>query len=69
MIYTGRLVAISDQEFLVDEAAWIPETERWAEFVATGAHREAEPYTKLVVLSRGAMLDVTEIPTAIKKQK
>lgn len=69
MIYTGRLVAANANEFLVDEAAWIPETERWADFVSTGAHKEAEPYTKPVVLSRGAMLDVTEIPSPIRKQK
>ena len=69
MIYTGRLKAISKQEFLVDEAAWIPETERWADFAATGAHKEAEPYTKPVIISRGALLDATEIPSVIRKQK
>jgi len=69
MIYTGRLKAISAQELLVDEAAWIPETERWMDFAATGAHKEAEPYTKPVVIMRGALLDVTEIPSVIRKQK
>lgn len=69
MIYTGRLKAISNQEFLIDEAAWIPETERWADFAATGAHKEAEPYTKPVIISRGALLDCTEIPSVIRKQK
>lgn len=69
MIYTGRLIGVSDQEFLIDEAAWIPETERWADFVDTGAHKEAEPYKRPVVLSRGAILDITEIPSVIRKQK
>lgn len=69
MIYTGRLKAINSTELLIDEAAWIPDTERWAEFVATGAHKEAEPYTKPVVLSRGSLLDTTEIPLVIRKQK
>lgn len=69
MIYTGRLLEASDTEFLIDQAAWIPETERWADFVKSGAHREAEPYARPVVLSRGAMLDVTEIPEPILKQK
>jgi len=69
MIYTGRLVAINSQEFLFDECAWIPDTERWADFVATGAHKEAEPYTKPVMINRGAILDVTEIPSVIRKQK
>ena len=69
MIYTGRLNSVSDNEFLITEAAWIPETERWADFADTGAHKEAEPYKRPVVLSRGAILDVTEIPTLIIKQK
>jgi len=69
MIYTGRLKAISATELLITEAAWIPETERWMDFAATGAHKEAEPYTKPVVLSRGALLDSTEIPNVITKQK
>ena len=69
MIYTGRLKAINSQELLIDSAAWIPETERWADFVATGAHKEAEPYKRPVVISRGAILDVTEIDSVITKQK
>ena len=69
MIYTGRVKATNQQEILVDEAAWIPETERWADFAATGAHKEAEPYTKPVIISRGALLDSTEIPSVIRKQK
>lgn len=69
MIYTGRLKDIGAQELLIDEAAWIPETERWMDFAATGAHKEAEPYTKPIVLMRGALLDVTEIPSVIRMQK
>lgn len=69
MIYTGRLIGVNKQEYLVDECAWIPETERWADFVSTGAHKEAEPYTKPVTISRGAMLDATELPKTITKQK
>lgn len=69
MIYTGRLLNLNEQEFLFDEVAWIPETERWKDFAETGAHKEAEPYTRPVVINRGAVLDVTEIPKTITKQK
>ena len=69
MIYTGRILKINSQEILIEEAAWIPETERWADFVANGSHKEAEPYTNSVILNRGALLDVTEIPSVIRKQK
>ncbi|MGL4335383.1 MAG: hypothetical protein ACRCST_00710 [Turicibacter sp.] len=69
MIYTGRIKAISSAEVLLEEAAWIPDSGRWADFVDTGAHNEAEPYKRPVILSRGAFLDVTEIPSVIRKQK
>lgn len=69
MIYTGRLKAINSQEFLVDEAAWIPETERWMDFVDNGAVKECEPYSKPIIINRGAILDVVEIPSVIRKQK
>lgn len=69
MIYTGRVVDINEQEILIDEAAWIAETERWKDFAETGAHKEAEPYARPVVIGRGGLLDVTEIPSVIRKQK
>lgn len=69
MIYTGKLKNFNEKEFLVSDCAWIPETERWTDFVKYCAHREAELYTQDVVLSRGAMLDVTAIPFLITEQK
>lgn len=70
MIYTGRLNAVSEQEFLVSEAAWIPDTERWMDAVTKSAFKEVEPYgDKPVVIGRGGMLDVVEIPELVRKQK
>jgi len=69
MIYVGKLIAYTNTEFLFDEVTWIPETERWADFAKTGAHREAEPYPGKVVIGRGALLDAFELPETIKKQK
>lgn len=69
MIYTGSLIDLNEQELLIDEAAWIPETDRWMEFVSECKVIECEPYTKPVVINRGAILDVTEIPSTITKQK
>jgi hypothetical protein len=70
MIYTGRLKAVSEQEFLFSDVAWIPETERWHETVATGTVRESEPYgDKDVVIGRGAILDVVSFPKLIKEAR
>ena len=69
MIYTGRLVAENESCFVLENAAWIPETDRWASFTDTGAHKEAEPYKRPVILHKSGMLDATEIPSAITVQK
>lgn len=70
MIYTGRLLKVNDKEFLIGEAAWIPDTERWMDAVTKSAFKEVEPYgDKNVMLSRGALLDVVEIPELVRKQK
>ena len=59
MIYTGKLVQVTDLELVLIDAAWIPETDRWADTVATGALKECEPYPdgELVIIGRGALLD------------
>jgi len=70
MIYTGRLKAVSEQEYLITEAAWIPETERWMDAVTESSFKEVEPYgEKPVIINRGAMLDAVEIPELVRKQK
>jgi hypothetical protein len=70
MIYTGILVAVSEQEYFVKEAAWIPDTERWMDAVTKAAFKEVEPYgDKPIIINRGAMLDAVEIPNTVRKQK
>lgn len=69
MIYLGRIKAMSKTELLLEECAWIPETERWAQCVAEGKFKEVEPYTNDVVLFRGALLDVTEMQSTCMVQK
>lgn len=69
MIYVGRLFATSEQEFLIEDAAWVVETERWADYVKHGKAKEVEPYCAPVILNRGAILDVTSFPVLLKEQK
>ena len=70
MIYTGRLLDFNEQEFLIGEACWIAETKRWMDSVLTGEFNEVEPYGKnTVVIGRGAILDVVEIPKLPTEQK
>lgn len=69
MIYTGRIKEMRGDEILVEEAAWIPETERWADCVKNCDFKEVEPYYRDVVIYRGGLLDVTEIDKLPTKQK
>lgn len=63
MIYTGRLVEVTREHFVLLECSWIPETERYMDFVAEGKVKECEPYPAdlLVFINRGALLDLCEL--------
>lgn len=61
MIYTGRLVAVGDKELVIEDAAWVADTRRWADFLKDGLKAdgiEIEPYPAgKVVVGRGALVD------------
>lgn len=63
MIYTGEFVGIEGDYILIKNAAWIPETARWMDTVASGMFNEVEPYpdTAIVGINRQASLDVVEV--------
>lgn len=67
--YTGRLVAVYPLELVFDRAAWIADTGRWTQAVATGSLNEVEPYPpeKLVVVGRGALVDAVEVDWELPK--
>ncbi len=70
-IVTGVLEKITPSEFVLSSAAWIADTGRYAQAVASGEFGEVEPYPSEVLVSvgRGAMIDGTQIPKAPKVQK
>lgn len=60
MIYTGRLIYVYENELVIEDAAWIAETERWADSLTTGKFDEIEPYPQgKIIIGRGAILDVS----------
>ncbi len=63
MIYTGRLDHVTRQDYVLIDCSWIPETERFMQFVAEGKVKECEPYPDglPVYINRGALLDVCEL--------
>jgi hypothetical protein len=53
--YTGRLVGRAGDMFVIEDAAWIVDTGRWAEFLETGNLDQAEPYPNGPVLVGGVI--------------
>ena len=58
MAYTGRIVAITDSDIVLEDAAWIASTGRYSVALATGDLDEVEPYPAGVVVARGGLIDV-----------
>ena len=60
MHYTGRVVAVTDSDVVLDDAAWIADTGRYANSLASGSLSEVEPYPSRVAVCRGGMIDFAE---------
>ena len=55
--YTGRVVAVTDCEVTLEDAAWIADTGRFGDFLTSGNPIEVEPYPHGVTVCRGAIVD------------
>ena len=60
--YTGKLVDITKDSFVLVDAAWIADDGRFAQAMAKGELSEVEPYPdgQVVFVSRAAYADATE---------
>jgi len=62
LYYTGRLVEYDDQWLVLDDAAWVADTGRWAKALETGQLTEVEPYPGRCLVATGAVIDVSPWP-------
>lgn len=66
MIDTGRLVAVTQQELVLEDAAWIADTGRFSDAVKNCAFGEVEPFPSgKVIIGRGSVIDaicINELP-------
>ena len=70
MIDTGRLVQVTPQELVLEDAAWIADTGRFAQALEKAEFGEVEPYpTGRVIVGRGAVVDACIITLAPRSQK
>ena len=69
MIDVGRLVDVTDQELVLEDASWIPDTGRFHEFLQTGKANEVEPFPDgKVIVGRGAIIDGCIWPFDLPRQ-
>jgi hypothetical protein len=70
MIDTGRLVAVTPQELVLEDAAWIADTGRFAQAVASAEFAEVEPFPSgRVIVGRGSIIDAVQITALPRAQK
>ncbi len=70
MIDTGRLVAVTPQELVLEDAAWIADTGRFADALVKAEFGEVEPFPDgRVIVGRGAVIDAVQISKAPRTQK
>lgn len=62
LYYLGRLVAVTPQEFLLEDVSWVADTGRFADALKSGTVAEVEPYPDgvQVHVGRGALVDASE---------
>lgn len=68
MHLTGRIVAVHPQELVMEDAAWIADSGRFATALRTGALSEVEPIGT-VIIGRGSIVDVSEWRHALPKEQ
>ena len=70
MIDTGRLVAVTEHELVLEDAAWIADTGRFAQAVECAEFGEVEPFPAgRVIIGRGAVIDAVQIRQVPRSQK
>lgn len=70
MTDTGRLVAVTEHELVLEDAAWVADTGRFAQAVAKAEFGEVEPFPNgRVIIGRGAVVDAVTITVAPRSQK
>lgn len=60
LYYTGRVKKVCGQFLTLENAAWIPDTGRFYDFLKEGKANEVEPFQDDVHIPLGSLIDVTK---------
>ena len=66
--YSGRIVLLTPEEIVLEDAAWIADTGRFATALEKGTLEEVEPYRGPVSISRAAVVDATTWAHALPRE-
>ena len=70
MTDTGRLVAVTEHELVLEDAAWIADSGRFSDAVKKAEFNEVEPFpTGRVIIGRGSIIDAVNIREVPRSQK
>ena len=70
MIDTGRLVMVTEHELVLEDAAWIADSGRFADALQSAEFNEVEPFPDgQVIVGRGAIIDAVKISKLPRVQK
>ena len=70
MIDVGRVVAASKQYIILEDAAWVADTGRFADALKSCKFNETEPFPDgQVILSAGSIIDAVKVKEVIRSQK
>jgi hypothetical protein len=69
--YTGRLLKVTSTELLIEDAAWIADDGRFADFLKSGEASEVEPYPDgvKVILGRSGILDAVKWTSKLPREQ
>ena len=68
--YTGRIAEVYDNEVVLRDAAWIPDTGRFANALSESLFEEVEPFpVGDVIIGRGSIIDAVAIKKLPTRQK
>lgn len=71
LYYTGRLVQVTDHELVLEDAAWIASTKRFADTLKKGQFDEVEPFPDgtQVIVGRGSIVDAIVWPHELPREQ
>jgi hypothetical protein len=70
MTHFGKLIAVHEQELVLQDAAWIADTGRFSDSLISGDFDEIEPFPDgEVIVSRGGIIDAVQLPLPLKRER